>query len=163
MNTNKKVNRLAMGAIIAAMYIVLTLVSASIGLSSGPIQFRLSEALCILPAFTPAAIPGLVIGCFLSNLIAGGILIDMILGSIATLIGAIGTYVFRKNRWLECLCPILSNAIIIPFILIYEYGMKTNYFLLFGTVGLGEVVCVGILGSLLYSLIKKSNLDKQFK
>ena len=82
-------------ALIAALYVVLTLVSAAFGLDSKAIQFRLSEVLTVLPALTPAAIPGLFIGCLLSNFICGAMLPDMIFGSLATLIGAVGTY-FRE-------------------------------------------------------------------
>ena len=107
-------------AAISAIYIVLTMVFAPI--SFGPIQFRISEALCILPFFTPAAIPGLFIGCFLSNLLCGAAVLDVVFGSIATLIGAAGSYALRRNRWMVCVPPILSNTIIIPWVLRYAYG-----------------------------------------
>lgn len=92
-------------AAISAIYIVLTMVFAPI--SFGPIQFRISEALCILPFFTPAAIPGLFIGCFLSNLLCGAAVLDVVFGSIPTLIGAAGSYALRRNRWMVCVPPIL--------------------------------------------------------
>ena len=161
MNTSRRIQRVSMSAIIAAMYIVLTIVSASVGLSSGAIQFRLSEALCILPAFTLSAIPGLFVGCFLSNLIAGGVLFDMIFGAFATLIGALGTYAFRKNRWIAGLCPVIANMVIVPIILIKEYGVPVKYPILMLSVGLGEFVCAFILGELLYSAIKRRRLDHQ--
>lgn len=82
---------------IAALYVVLTYITNLLGLASGTIQVRFSEALCILPVFTPAAIPGLFIGCLISNLITGGIIWDIIFGSIATLLGALGTYFLRKR------------------------------------------------------------------
>ena len=81
---NKKVLFAVQAAMIAALYVVLTYITNLLGLASGTIQVRFSEALCILPVFTPAAIPGLFIGCLISNLITGGIIWDIIFGSIAT-------------------------------------------------------------------------------
>ena len=101
-NRDPKVLRITQGAVIAALYVVLTLVFAPI--SFGPVQVRIAEALCILPMFTPAAIPGLFIGCLIANLIGGGIMLDVIFGSIATLIGAVFGYVLRKTAgWYRCL------------------------------------------------------------
>ena len=94
---NNNTRYICEGALIAVLYIVLTYISALFNLSSGVIQLRLSEALCILPIFTPAAIPGLAIGCLLSNLFTGSIIIDIIFGSIATLIGAIFTRLLRRH------------------------------------------------------------------
>lgn len=94
---NKKVLFAVQAAMIAALYVVLTYITNLLGLASGTIQVRFSEALCILPVFTPAAIPGLFIGCLISNLITGGIIWDIIFGSIATLLGALGTYFLRKR------------------------------------------------------------------
>ena len=84
-------------AVIAALYVVLTVLANSIGLASSAIQIRFSEALTILPFFTPAAIPGLFVGCILSNLLTGCVLLDVIFGSLATLIGAVGTYLIRRG------------------------------------------------------------------
>ena len=94
--TNSPVLTLVYGAAIAAIYVVLTMVFLPI--SFGPIQFRISELLCVLPYFTPAAIPGLFIGCLLANFLGGAAALDVIFGSIATLIGAVGSYLLRKNR-----------------------------------------------------------------
>ena len=96
--TNSPVLTLVYGAAIAAIYVVLTMVFLPI--SFGPIQFRISELLCVLPYFTPAAIPGLFIGCLLANFLGGAAALDVIFGSIATLIGAVGSYLLRKNRYL---------------------------------------------------------------
>ena len=98
-------------AIIAAVYIVLTLITNALGLANGAIQVRISEALCALPMFTPAAIPGLFIGCLLSNIFTGCVIWDVIFGSLATLIGAVFTYNLRKYRRLALLPPIISNTI----------------------------------------------------
>ena len=140
-------------AAISAIYIVLTMVFAPI--SFGPIQFRISEALCILPFFTPAAIPGLFIGCFLSNLLCGAAVLDVVFGSIATLIGAAGSYALRRNRWMVCVPPILSNTIIIPWVLRYAYGSADLIPFAMLTVGVGEILAIGILGNILLITLEK--------
>ena len=109
---------MAQAAMVAAIYVVLTLLGASF--SYGEVQVRISEALTILPVFTPAAIPGLFIGCLLSNILGGCILPDIIFGSLATLIGAIFTWMLRNNnRFLAPLPPIIANVIVVPFVLRY--------------------------------------------
>lgn len=95
---NKKVLFITQGAVIAAIYVVLTYIVSLLGLTNGVIQVRLSEALTILPVFTPAAIPGLVVGCVISNILTGAVIWDVIFGSLATLIGAVGTYLLRKHH-----------------------------------------------------------------
>ena len=150
-----KTKNLTMAAVTAALYVVLTFLAQALGLASGAIQLRFSEALCILPMFTSAALPGLFIGCLLSNILAGGIIWDVIFGSLATLIGAIGTRVFRKNKFLAVLPPILSNALIVPFVLHYAYQIPGSipYFML--TVGVGEIISCGILGTILIPILEK--------
>ena len=115
---NKKLVFICQAAVIAALYVVLTYVFSAF--ASGVIQVRVSEALTILPAFTPAAIPGLVIGCLLSNTLTGCVLLDIIFGSVATLIGALGSYALRRHTWLVPIPPIVSNMIIVPFVLILQ-------------------------------------------
>ena len=100
---NKKVLFITQAAVIAALYVVLTQFANMLGLANGAIQVRFSEALTILPFFTPAAIPGLAIGCFLSNVLTGCALYDIIFGTIATLIGAVGTYLLRRFKFLRLL------------------------------------------------------------
>jgi len=153
-----KAKKLTLAATIAALYVILTGIAKLLALDSGVIQVRFSEALCILPCFTPAAVPGLFIGCLLSNILSGGVIWDVIFGSLATLIGAIGTRILQKNRFLAVLPPILANTIIIPFVLSYAYGIPGSipYFML--TVGIGEVISCGILGLVLYSFVKKVNI-----
>ena len=143
-------------ALIAALYVVLTLVSAAFGLDSKAIQFRLSEVLTVLPALTPAAIPGLFIGCLLSNFICGAMLPDMIFGSLATLIGAVGTYFIGKRvKWLSAL-PIAANTVIVPLVLKYAYHLDGTVPFFALTVFIGEFVCCGILGTvLLYAIPKR--------
>ena len=119
---NKTVYFMTYGAMIAAIYVALTMLFAPI--SFGPVQFRISEALCILPFFTPAAVPGLAVGCLLSNIFCGAMMPDVIFGTLATLIGAVGSYALRKNKWLVCIPPIVANALIIPFVLRFAYGAE---------------------------------------
>jgi len=140
-------------AAIAAIYVVLTMVFAPI--SFGPIQFRISEALCILPYFTPAAIPGLFVGCFLSNLLGTAAPLDILFGSLATLIGAIGSYALRDKKWLVCLPPILSNTIIIPWVLRFAYGTEDLIPFAMLTVGIGEVLAIGVLGNMFLVLLER--------
>lgn len=152
---NSKALLVTKAAIVAALYVVLTFVSASIGLSSGVIQLRLSEMLCILPAFTPAAIPGLFVGCIVSNLLTGCMPLDVIFGSLATLIGALGTYFLKKRKWLTPLPPIVSNTMIVPFVLSYVYGFEGSIPFFMLTVGIGEFLSCGVLGMLLYFILHK--------
>ena len=146
-NQNRHVYLMVYGAAIAAIYVALTMSFSAI--SFGPVQFRISEALCILPFFTPAAIPGLFIGCFLSNLLCGAAVMDVVFGSIATLIGAVGSYCLRHNNWLVCVPPILANAIIVPWVLRYAYGSTDLIPVAMVTVGIGEILAIGVLGNLL--------------
>ncbi len=150
----------ARGAIISALYITLTLLTSVLGLANGPIQFRISEALCILPLFLPEAVPGLFFGCLISNLIIpGGVIWDIIFGSAATLIGALGARAMRgipeKFKWAAALPTILANMIIIPAVLAFTYGEAKVYWYFMLTVGGGEVICGGFGGSALYYLLKK--------
>jgi uncharacterized membrane protein len=141
--------KLTRGALIAALYVGLTYVSTIFGLSSGAIQFRISEALCILPVFMPEAIPGLFIGCILANILSGCVIWDIVFCSIATLIGACVAYMLRKLpakfMWVATLPNMIANMVIVPFVLMYAYGVNEGYFLLALSVGIGEFVC-GVLG-----------------
>ena len=136
---------LTQSGVIAAVYVILTMLAAALGLDSGAIQLRLSEALTILPVFAPAAVPGLFIGCLLSNILSGGVLWDVIFGSLATLLGAMGTRLLRKNRWLACLPPILANILIVPPVLTYAYGIPGGIPWLMLTVGV--VASISGIGS----------------
>ena len=146
------------GAIIAALYVVLTLLSQAMGLASGVIQLRLSEALTILPLFTPAAVPGLFIGCILANLVTGCVPWDVVFGSLATLLGALGTRYLAKCKWMAPVFPILANALIVPLILRYAYQIPGSYLYFMATVGAGEILSCGVLGLLLYGAIHKAKL-----
>lgn len=146
---------LAQGGMVAALYVELTLVSSAMGLASGQIQLRLSEALTVLPCFFPAAVPGLFVGCLLANLLTGCVLWDVAVGSLATLLGALGTRLLRKSRWLAVLPPIVSNILLVPPVLVWAYGVEESIPLLMLTVGLGEVLSCGVLGELMYSALDK--------
>lgn len=149
-----KVQLMTQAAMIAAIYVVLCLVFEPI--SYGAIQTRVAEALTILPFFTPAAIPGLFVGCLIANLIGGGILVDVVFGSVATLIGAVGTYLLRKkSKFLAPLPPVVANVVIIPFVLKYGYGEPFSIPFLMGTVGLGEILTCGIMGTLLVVVLSR--------
>lgn len=147
---------LAKSAIIAALYVVLTYFATMTGLSSGVIQVRFSEMLTVLPAFTPAAIPGLFVGCLISNLLAGCVIWDVIFGSLTTLLAAILTRMLKKYKWLAPVPPIVLNTLVIPFILSFAYGAKESVPFLMLTVGIGELISCGVLGTLLTMSMKKT-------
>lgn len=140
--------------LIAALYTVLTCFVGAFGLANGAIQFRLSEALCVLPFFTPAAIPGLTVGCFLSNLATGCIWQDVIFGTLATLLGALGAYWLRRVPWLVPLPTVLANTVIVPFVLAYSYRFEGGLWYFVLTVGLGEVLSAYLCGMILLLAIK---------
>ena len=145
---------LSQAAMIAAIYVVLTYVFAPF--SFGEIQVRIAEALTILPVFTPAAIPGLFIGCLIGNIIGGGILPDIIFGSIATLLGAFFTYqLCRSRQLLAPLPPIIANTLIVPLVLRFGYGVALPIPFMMLTVGIGEILSCGVLGLVLYFALRK--------
>lgn len=146
---------LCRGALIAAMYVALTVLAAQLGLSSGVIQLRLSEALCVMPLFTAAAVPGLAVGCFLANALTGAVALDVVMGAAATLIGALGTYALRRRPLPALLPPILANTVIVPWVLRYGYGVPDAIWYMMLTVGAGEVLSVGVLGFLLYLSLRR--------
>ena len=147
-NRNTNILRITYGAVIAAIYVVLTVLFAPI--SFGPMQVRIAEMLMILPLFTPAAVPGLFIGCIIANMLGGAIALDVIFGSLATLIGAWGGYLLRRNRWLVPIPPILSNALIVPFVLKYGYGFtEIPLPLMMVYIAIGEIIGCYILGEIL--------------
>lgn len=155
---NKNVLFITQAAMIAAIYVVLTFIANAFGLANYAVQVRFSEALTILPYFTPAAIPGLFVGCFTSNILTGCLPLDVVFGSLATLLGALGTYALRQNKWMAPVSPIVANVIIVPFVLAYVYRFEGSipYFML--TVGAGELISCGILGMiLLFTLEKNAN------
>ena len=146
--------KLANAGMIAALYVALTYIANLFGLASGAIQVRLSEALTILPVFTASAIPGLTIGCVLANLLTGCAAWDVVFGSVATLIGAVGTRLLKDKPLLAWIPPVVSNMAIVPIILIKVYGVPDAWWFLVLTVGAGEVIACGLLGLLLWKALK---------
>ena len=151
---NKSTLYLVQAAAIGAIYVVLTLIFAPF--SFGEVQVRISEALTILPFFTPVAIPGLFVGCIIANILGGCIPVDIIFGSIATLLGAIFTYKLRnKSRWLAPLPPIIANTVIVPFVLYYGYGVNLPIPFMMLTVGVGEIISCAVIGMILLNALSK--------
>ena len=151
---NTAVLHLTQGAVIASLYVVLTLVFAPV--SFGLVQVRVAEVLTILPMFTPSAVVGLFIGCLLANLIGGAVVWDILLGSLATLIGAVFAYVLRFNRWLVPIPAVVSNSLIIPVVLRYGYGMtEFPYWLMALYIAVGEVIGCYIFGELFATALLK--------
>ncbi len=140
-------------AIIAAIYAVLTVAISPI--SYAVMQVRLSEALTILPVFTPLAIPGLVIGCFISNLLGPAGIIDAVVGSVATLIAACGTYALRKHRFLAMCCPVVANGVIVGSMLHYVVGVDVALWACILWVSLGEAISCFVVGLTLGKLLDR--------
>lgn len=151
---NKNILFMTQAAMIAAIYVVLTYVFAPF--SFGEIQVRIAEALTILPVFTPAAIPGLFVGCLIGNILGGAILPDIIFGSMATLIGAVFTYQLRnQTKFIAPLPPIAANTIVVPFVLRFGYGVGLPIPFMMLTVGIGEIISCGVLGMIVYFALNK--------
>ena len=153
-----KTKKICIAAAVAALYVAFTFLANALGLANGVIQLRISEMLCVLPIFLPSSIVGVTLGCFLSNLILSGTWLDIVIGPIATLIGALGTYALRKWKWIAPMPAVISNAIIIPFVLAYGYGMEEAIPLMMLTVGLGELISVYGFGS--YFIAKGKRIFK---
>jgi len=160
MKKHSNIMSLVTAAMIAALYVVLSFAVRLLGLDSGAIQVRVSEALTILPYFTASAIPGLTIGCLLFNLLSGAAVLDVIFGTLATLAGAVGSRFIgkaaKKVSWLKYLVavpPILANAFIVPWILKTAYGLSDAYWYLVATVGIGEIISCGVLGMMLMTAL----------
>ena len=152
--TARRIRRMTAAALIAALYVLFTYLSSLFGLASGVIQLRLSEALAVLAYFTPAAIPGLAIGCALAGVLTAAMPLDVLFGSLATLLGALAAYALRRlSPWLAPLPNILANTLVIPFVLSYVYLVPDGLPFLFLTVGIGEILSSGVLGlALLFTL-----------
>ena len=158
MKSNKihaKVRFLCHAAIIAALYVALTLISAMLGLASNPIQVRISEALCVLPFFSAAAVPGVTIGCLIANIITSGNILDIVFGTLATLIGAVGARLLRKWKWTVSIPTIAANTLIIPFVLKYGFMLEDSVLFFAVTIFIGEFISAGILGTTLLLALQK--------
>ena len=160
-NTSLKSNRgrirfVCQAGIVAALYTVLTCLVGAFGLANGAIQFRVSEALCVLPVFMPAAVPGLTVGCLLSNILTGCLWQDILFGPVATLLGALGTWLLRRlSPWLAPLPTVAANTLIVPFILAYAYHAEGGLPYLMLTVGIGEILSAYVLGMVLLLALRR--------
>ena len=146
----RTVFNLALGGVIAAMYAALAMVNIPISF----FQLRPAEALTVLPVFTPAAVPGLFVGCLLANYLTGCLWQDIVFGSLATLLGAIATRLLRKRPIPATLPPVIANGAIIPPVLLFAYGVKDGYFFLLASVAVGELLSASLLGYLLFRAVK---------
>lgn len=157
-NNIQKVRFITISAMIAALYVALTLISAMFGLSSGAIQVRISEALCALAFFTPAAIPGLTIGCFIANIITAANVLDIVFGTLATFLGALGGYLLRKNKWLVTVPTLVANTVIVPLVIVYGFGVTDMSLPLIAlSVGVGEFISACVCGTGLLLILQKYN------
>lgn len=165
---DKKVLYITQAAVIAALYVVLTVLFAPISFKE--VQVRISEMLTVLPFFTPAAVPGLFVGCIIANMLGGAIPLDIVCGSLATLAGACGTWMIGKaarkrnvdgsrvsalTRTVSTLPPVIANIIVVPLVLYYGYGVNLPIPLQMVTVGIGEVVSCTLLGGILMTVLEK--------
>ena len=156
MQKNRKhIRRLCEAALIAAIYVILTYLCAAVGMSSGAIQLRFSEALCILAIFTPAAVPGVALGCFMANLLTGCALWDIVFGTLASLIGMIGCRALKKFPYLAPVPYALAHMVIIPCVVKIVYSVPEALPFIFLTVGIGEIISVFGFGIPLYLALKK--------
>lgn len=157
--------KITYAAMVAALYATLTLILEP--LSFGSVQFRIAEALTILPVLTADGIPGLSIGCLLANWIAGAPWFDVVFGTLATLSGAVLTRKLRKNPFAASLMPVLTNGLITGPVVYFGYVWKSGTPILWGalagtsaSVAGGEMVVCVALGLLLYRALIKTNLMK---
>ena len=153
--TQQRLLYVCMAGLIAALYTVLTVLVGAFGLASGAIQLRISEALCVLPIFLPAAIPGLTIGCLVSNLWTGCLWQDVLFGTLATFLGAWGAYLLRRHKWLVPIPTVLANTVIVPLVLKYAYHLEDGVLFLMLTVGIGEILSAYVLGMLFLGALSK--------
>ena len=154
MKANNQTRNLALGGMIAALYVVLTYVANAFGLASGEIQVRISESLCLLPCVIPAAVPGLTLGCLLANLLTGCVPLDIVFGTLATLLGAVGTRLMRNKPYWSWIPPVLANTLIVPPVLMYAYGVPTAWPLLALQIFIDEMISVALLGLLVLRGVK---------
>ena len=169
-----KVRFLALSAVIAALYAVLTYAAAAMNLAFGAVQFRFSEALTVLPAFTPAARPGLAVGCLISNLASPLGVVDWVFGTLATLLAGIFSYLVRNIRWKEIpvlapLPPVIFNALIVGFEVAcladngtFAFGNLSLAGFIAGavSVGIGELIVCYVLGVPLMMALRRTKISE---
>lgn len=157
MNQKRSSTFWVQAAVIGSLYAALTLLLSPI--SYGVMQVRIAEALTVLAMFTPAAIPGLGIGCFFANFLGPNGIFDAIIGSTATVIGAFGTYKLRNHFYLAPLPTVLSNAVMIGPMLYYLYGVPFSVVYCIFWVGLGELIACYVAGLPLARFLQKRRTD----
>ena len=155
---NKSIEKLAQGAVIAAVYAVLTILLPAT--TAGTVEFRISEAVTLLAALTPAAIPGLTVGCLLANALHGAVILDVIFDSLATLLAALMTYLTRKNIFVAAVWPAVFNGLIIGPLLKYAYHLDAPLYILMLSVAGGELVICYLLGIPLAKGLQKTKAFK---
>ena len=156
---------LAIAGIIAALYAVLSYFSSVFGIAFGPVQCRFSEALCVLPFLTPAAVPGLFVGCLVSNLLSPYGALDIVFGSLATLLAALWTAKVRRP-WLAPLPPVVCNALLVGAVITVQQVPSELFLGTFAynalTVGLGEALACYVLGGLLLKVLSRNAALKRY-
>lgn len=158
-NSRFTTHQLATAGVIAALYAVLAYFASIFGVAYGPIQCRFSEALCVLPFLFPAATPGLFVGCLVANLLSPYGALDIIFGSLATLLAAVWTQ-HTHHKWLAPLPPVLCNAVIVGAVISFqETGFTGAFAGAFAynavTVGVGEAIACYVLGGVLLTVLPK--------
>lgn len=148
---------IASAAVIAALYGALTLVLSPI--SYNVMQVRLSEGLTVLALYTPAAVPGLFVGCFFANILGPGGLTDAIFGSIATLLGCLGVRALRRKPWLALASDVVSNALIVGLELRYVFALEMHPLICMGWIALGELISVYLPAIPMKRLLDKNAKD----
>ena len=157
------IRRVSRAAVIGALYVILTMISHVFGLDSGMLPFgiqcRISESLCLLPLFCPEAVAGLTVGCLVANLMVGGLWQDIVFGTLATLLGAMGALAFRRARGrarvFATLPTVLANGLIIPFVLKLAYGLEDAWWIFAVSVTAGELVSATLLGAFLLPVLDR--------
>ena len=156
MTREQKTSYIVEAGVIAAFYVVLMLTNMEFSGASGLIQVRIAEALCILPCFTAAAVPGLFVGCLIGNIVTGSVIWDVIFGSLATLFAAFLTRQFRNKRYLASVPPIVVNMFVVPIILTKAAGVDQAIGAVSLGIGIGEFLSAGVLGQIVYSVLDKN-------
>ena len=170
---NRNVKKIVLSGLIAAMYVVLTLLQNTLfpGTASAAVQFRASEALCVLAVFTPAAIPGLTVGCIISNIFAGLGAIDLVVGPLASFLAALGMYLLRNQRALKLpilslLCPAVSNGLLVGAEIALFFSEGQAFWAVFwmnaGLGAVGELAVLFTLGVFLFLAVEKNSKLKEY-
>ena len=152
LKSRRRLTYICQASVIAALYTAITVLIGPLG--NAVIQCRISEALCVLPFFTPADIPGLTIGCLISNFDTGCMWQDILFGTLATFLGAVGGYLLRRIWWLIPLPTVLANTIIMPLVLTYAYHAPEGIPFLLVSIGIGEIISAYVLGMMLFLALR---------